>query len=115
MNAASLPYAGVYLLGVFLSSCSQVLLKKAALQNYKTPLQEYLNWRLLLGYSIFVLCTLMTLIAYRGIPMSFGPILETTSYIYITIFSVTIFQEKTNKKQILALVIILAGIVLYSA
>ena len=36
-------YIGIYLLGVLISSISQVLLKKAALRTYDSPLKEYLN------------------------------------------------------------------------
>ena len=37
-------YVGVYLLGVLISSVLlQVLLKKAAMRQYETPLKEYLN------------------------------------------------------------------------
>ena len=32
-------YVGVYLLGVLISSVSQVLLKKAAMRQYETPLK----------------------------------------------------------------------------
>ena len=43
-----------------------------------------------------------------------GPILEATSYIYVTFFGVRIFKEKLNEKKILALVLIIIGIVLYA-
>ena len=33
-------YSGIYLIGVFISAISQVLLKKAAMRTYATPLQE---------------------------------------------------------------------------
>ena len=36
-------YVGIYLVGVLVSSVSQVLLKKAAVRQYETPLKEYLN------------------------------------------------------------------------
>ena len=38
-----LPYALISLLGVFLSSVSQVMLKKAAMRKYDSVLKEYLN------------------------------------------------------------------------
>ena len=47
-------------------------------------------------------------------PVSLGPVLETTAYIYITIFGVTIFKEKLNAKKILALALIIAGIAIYA-
>lgn len=114
MFKGQLPYALVYLTGTFLSAVSQVLLKKAAMKEHKNWLAEYLDWRVIIGYMIFVLCTFMTMFSYRGLPMSIGPILETTGYIYITFFGVTIFHEKLNRNKIIALAIILAGIVIYA-
>ena len=37
-----------------------------------------------------------------------------TSYIYITIFGVCIFKEKLNPKKIVALLLIVGGILVYS-
>ena len=43
-----------------------------------------------------------------------GPILEATSYVYVTVFGVTIFKEKMTRKKLVALGLILAGICVYS-
>jgi multidrug transporter EmrE-like cation transporter len=102
------------LFGTFISAISQVMLKKAAEQQYGSFWQEYLNPLVIGAYAIFFAATLCSVIAYRGIPLSLGPILETTSYIYITYFGVKIFHEKMNPKKAAALVLIIAGIVIYS-
>ena len=47
-------------------------------------------------------------------PVSLGPVLETTAYFYITVFGVVIFKEKLNSKKILALCMIVMGIVVYA-
>lgn len=114
MNSINWGYAGVLIFGVFISAISQVLLKKSAQKNYDSKIKEYLNPLVIIAYSIFVLSTFLSMIAYKGIPLSMGPILETTSYIYVTIFGVMIFKEKISKKQIFALVLIIMGIVVYS-
>lgn len=41
--SAVLPYALISLLGVFLSSVSQVMLKRAAMRKYSSVVQEYLK------------------------------------------------------------------------
>ena len=64
MNQAQLPYVLLYLCSTFLSSVSQVLLKKAALREHKSVLAEYTDWRVILGYGLFVGCTLLTMLAY---------------------------------------------------
>ena len=69
---------------------------------------------MIFAYVLFVGTTLLSILAYRGIPLSMGPILEATSYIYITIFGVKIFGEKMNRGKAAALFLIICGIVVYS-
>lgn len=89
-------------------------LKKAALREHKSVLAEYTDWRVILGYALFVGCTLLTMLAYKGVPLNVGPVLEATGYIYVTIFGVTIFHEKMNPKKLAALAMILVGILVYA-
>jgi multidrug transporter EmrE-like cation transporter len=114
MNKTSILYAGLLLLGVFISAISQVMLKKASMKHYESHLREYLNPLVIFAYVMFVGTTFLSILAYRGIPLSMGPVLEATSYIYVTIFGVKIFGEKINKRKILALGFIIGGIIVYS-
>lgn len=114
MTQAQLPYVLLYLGSTFLASVSQVLLKKAAMREHKSLLAEYTDWRVVLGYGLFVGCTLLTMLAYKGVPLNVGPVLEATGYLYVTIFGVTIFHERMNPKKIGALALILLGIVVYA-
>lgn len=111
----SLPFAiGLCLASVFLSSISQVLLKKAAMKQYPSLIKEYLNPRVIGAYALFFGTTLLGVLAYRVMPVSLGPILETTAYVYITIFGITIFGEKLTRRKLFALALIVGGIVLYA-
>lgn len=114
MNKTTLIYAAVLLLGVFISAISQVMLKKAALRVYESKLKEYMNPLVIFAYVLFVGTTFLSILAYKGIPLSMGPILEATGYIYVTIFGVKVFKEKLNVKKVAALIFIIAGIVIYS-
>ena len=102
----------ILLAGVFISSVSQVMLKKAARREYGSLVREYLNPWVIGAYALFILSTLMSILAYRGLPLSMGPVLETTGYIWVTAFGVLLFGEKLNLKKILALILIIAGIIL---
>lgn len=114
MNETLALYAGILLLGTFISAVSQVILKKAALKTYDSRIKEYLNFPVIFAYTLFILTTFMCIFAYRVVPLSYGPVLESTSYLYVTLFGVFIFKEKITKKKVIALGLILAGIVLYS-
>ncbi|MBR3225035.1 MAG: multidrug ABC transporter [Atopobiaceae bacterium] len=102
------------LLGTFLAAVSQVMLKKAAMRKYDSVLAEYLNPLVIFAYVIFVGTTLLGILAYRGIPLSMGPVLEATSYFYVTFFGVRIFGEKMTRKKWIALGLILMGICVYA-
>lgn len=114
MNHELVKYAGLLLLGVFISAISQVLLKKAAQKEYTSVVKEYLNPLVIIAYSIFALSTLLSIYAYKVVPLSMGPMLEATSYVYVTFFGVKIFREKMNIKKWLALGLIIGGIIIYS-
>lgn len=114
MNKTVLLYSCVLLLGVFISAISQVMLKKAAMKKHDSVIKEYLNPLVIFAYVLFVGTTFLSILAYKGIPLSMGPILEATSYIYVTIFGVVIFKEKMNLKKVVALGMIIVGIVVYA-
>lgn len=114
MNNITMVYSLVLLLGVFISSISQVMLKKAAVKQYNSFLKEYLNPLVIFAYILFVGTTLLSVVAYKGIPLSMGPVLEATSYLYITFFGVKIFHEYINRRKIIALGMIIVGILIYT-
>lgn len=114
MDKQILSYSCFSLVGVFISAVSQVLLKKAAMKKYDSVIKEYLNPLVIFAYAIFFASTLLSIMAYKVVPLSMGPILEATSYIYVTIFGVTIFKEKFNVKKLVALFFIVAGIIVYA-
>lgn len=114
MSESLVLYSGVLLLGTFISAISQVILKKAALKTYPSKIAEYLNFPVMFAYMLFLLTTFMCIFAYRVVPLSFGPVLESTSYLYVTVFGVIFFKEKITPKKVLALAIILGGIAVYA-
>ena len=114
MNKTVVVHACILLSGVFIGAISQVMLKKAAMKKYDNPIQEYMNPLVIIAYMMFVGTTFFSIVAYKGIPLSMGPILEATSYIYVTFFGVKIFKEKLTLKKMAALTLIIGGIVVYA-
>ncbi len=103
-------YAALLLAGVFINSVSQMMLKKAALKTYPSRLKEYLNVRVVSAYAISTLVTMLYSYAYKGIPLSLGPVLEAAGYIFVTMWGVSVFGEKLNAKKVFALTLIVLGI-----
>ena len=107
-------YTGILLSGVFISSISQVLLKKAAQKQYESKIKEYVNFQVIFAYFLFFGTTLLAVYAYKGVPLSWGPILESTGYLYVTFWGVKLFQEKINARKLLSLLLIILGIAIYA-
>lgn len=104
----------VALFGVFVASFSHVMLKKSAMAKHSSPLGEYLNPLVIGGYALSVGATICSVIAFRFIPLSMGPILDATGYFYVMLFGITLFHERIDRTKLLALAIIIAGVVIYS-
>lgn len=107
-------YACFILIGTFISSISQVMLKKAALKTYDSKITEYLNPLVISAYLIFFIATFLSILAYKEVPLSMGGVLESTSYFYVTIFGVLIFKERINCRKVIGLFIVIMGISVYS-
>ncbi|MBK6087618.1 EamA family transporter [Ruminococcus difficilis] len=104
----------IFVFGVFISSVSQIILKKAAQKEYPNKIREYLNARVIFAYIIFFGATLCSIWAYTVIPLSLGPILESAGYIFVAVLSWLFLKEKITKKKMLGLSIIIIGIIIYS-
>lgn len=109
-----IPHVLVALFGVFISGISQVMLKASAMKKHDSPLGEYLNPLVIGAYALFVAATLCSVFAFKKIPLSMGPVLDATGYIYVVFFGVTIFHETISFKKALALALIIGGVIIYS-
>ena len=114
MDRTVLLYSAILVTGVFISSFSQVLLKKSAMKEREGFVQEYLNPFVIGAYTLFVLATFMTIYAFKGIPLSYGPILDGTGYLFVTVFGLIFFKEKLNIKKAAGILVIITGIVIYA-
>lgn len=114
MASDSFPRIIVFLFCIFLGSVSQVMLKKAAQRQYISLIGEYLNPLVILAYVLFLLTTVLGVWIYQKVPLSLGPVLETTSYLYITFFGVYIFHEKMSRGKYIALILIILGVLIYA-
>lgn len=104
----------IFIFGVFISSISQIVLKKSAQIEYGSKIKEYLNPRVIFAYIIFFGATLCSVWAYTVIPLSLGPILESAGYIFVAFLSWLFLKEKITKQKLLGLSVIIIGIIIYS-
>ena len=102
------------IVGVFINSVSQMMLKKSALKTYPNKIREYLNVLVVGAYFISTAVTLLFSYTYKVIPLSLGPVLEASGYLFVTFWGLTVFGEKLNRKKVIALGLIIVGIVVSS-
>ena len=107
-------YSIILLIGVFISAISQAILKKESLKKHDSVSKEYLNVNVIIAYVLFVGTTFLSIYAYKVVPLSMGPVLESTSYIWITLIGVLIFKEIITKRKMFAIIMIIAGISIFS-
>ncbi len=98
---------------VFISALSQILLKKAALKKWPSPLREYLNLFVITAYMIFFAAVFLDLLALRKVNVSLVPVAEASSYIFVIILSRIFLKESLTTKKLLSLLIILSGIIVF--
>ncbi len=104
----------ILLLSVFISSVSQIMLKKAANKIYDNPLKEYLNPMVIGAYGLFFCSVILTMMALRNLPLSMSPILESTGYIFVSVMGYFFLKESFSKRKLMGFVFILAGIVIFN-
>jgi len=114
MNSRVWLFTGVYLIGVLIAAISQILLKKSAGVQCEKWYQEYLNLRVICAYFILFCSTICTVIAYKDLPLSMGPILGALEYLFVPVLGRVLLKEQFNKKKVLGLVVIIIGVILYS-
>lgn len=92
-------YILLYIFGIILANYSQILLKKATLQEYDSKLREYVNPYVIIGYSLFVINAGLNVIALKGVPLKQAPVLESLSYVIILVFGWYFLGEKITKEK----------------
>ena len=54
------------------------------------------------------------MIAYKYVPLSMGPILESIGYVFVAVFSYYLLKEIINKRKLIGLIIIVIGVIIFS-
>ena len=93
--------------GTFFSAVSQILLKQSANIRYENRIREYLNFRVILSYTIYMLILLLNTWCYTKVDMRYGPV-------FVLLLSHFILKEKITKGKIMGNLIIIAGILIYT-
>jgi len=105
---------GVYIGSAFLVAVAQVLLKISADRVYSTRLKEYLNPLVLSGYFLFTISLVVSILAYRYLPLSTAKMLDSTTYIFVAVLGYFLLKERLKRRQLFGMFIMILGILVFS-
>lgn len=112
MNSSFLGYV-LLVSSVLIASISQIILKKASMEEYSSFIKEYLNLKVIVGYGLMVLSTILTIFAFKSLDYKNGPIIESIGYIMVMILSKIFLKEAITKKKVIGNSLIILGIVIF--
>ncbi len=101
------------LIGVLIACFSQILLKKSALRVYDKWYRQYLNVRVISGYVIMLVSTMLSVLAFRVLPISISPVFTAAQQIFNVILCFLFLSERPGKKTLLGLGVIVVGILIF--
>jgi len=104
----------LFVVSTFLAAGPQILLKLSADRPHASRWKEYLNPFVLIAYALFTISLVMTVIAYKNISLSLGRMLDSTTYIFVALLGSVILKEKLKGRQIVGILLICAGIIVFS-
>lgn len=107
-------YMLILFIGTFFTAFSQLLLKQSANEKYSHHIFEYLNWRVITSYTIFVGVLLLNTYAFTRVDMKYGSVIDTFSYVFVMILSYFFLKEKFTRGKLIGNLIIIMGILIYT-
>ena len=98
---------------ILLTGFSQVLLKIGTRYD-KTALSIYVNPSSITGYCLFLVVTICSVLALKGLDLKLFYALASLNYGVTVAFSRIFLRESLNRKKIVAVFIIILGIIVFN-
>ncbi|HOW14885.1 EamA family transporter [Methanosarcina sp.] len=106
----------LYLVSVIVfTGSSQVLLKMGANRaNKKKFIVAYANPYTFTAYSLYMLTTILTVYALKNIPLNLFYASTSLKFVLILILSRLMLREKINSRKVFAVLLIVAGVIVFN-
>ncbi|MCD4740461.1 multidrug ABC transporter [archaeon] len=104
----------ILIIGVFIASAAQILLKKSADKKHATQLKEYLNPLVATGYAMLLVSSFLAILAMRVLDLRLIPMIESLGYIFVLGLSSIFLKEHITKTKIIGMTIIILGIIIFN-
>ena len=107
-------YYLLVIVSVLAAACAQMLLKQGAKQQFPSFLRQYLNPWVIGGYGIMGASLLLNIFCLsRGVQVKEVGIIESLSYLFVPLLSWLFFKERVTWRKAGAIVVIMAGVVVF--
>ena len=107
-------YYALVVFDVFIAALAQMLLKSSSMDKHKSFIFEYLNPKVIGGYSIMVVSLLLNIYAlHHGVMIKELSTIESSSYMFVPLLSFLIFKETITWRKAIAIAVILVGVVVF--
>lgn len=100
-------------ISAIMAALSQLLLKLSAGRTYSNTIREYLNFRVIGAYLLLGASMLLNTYAFRSVDYKWGPVIASTSYVYIMLMCHFVLKEHFSAKKILGGMLIVIGIIVF--
>lgn len=101
-------------MAVLLGSIAQIPLKKSSLRKHNNTIGYFVNTYTIVGYSIMLIAAGLSFFSVRHIELKYLPIVESLGYVYVLIIGYLVFHERISVRGILASMLIIIGVVVFS-
>ena len=84
------------------------------MKDHKSLIAEYINWRVMLAYLIFLGAIFVNILGYKnGVQVKDTPILEALGYVFVPMLSHIYFKEEIDKRTLFSIIIIIIGLIVF--
>ena len=102
------------ILSVFAAAGAQMLLKQGARQNYVGFWRQYFNSWVIGGYAVMACSLVLNIFCMsRGVQVKEVSTIESLSYLFVPCLAFLIFREKITWRKAGAILIIIAGVIIF--
>lgn len=102
------------LVSASLAGASQVILKLAAMREYKNALLRFANPEVIIAYCILFFCMLVTVYALRYVDYKYSSAYGSVSFVVVMSLSAVVLREPFSAAKVAGCALILGGIVVFS-
>ena len=104
------------LVSIFLTGVGQTLLKMGAKKGggKNQFVDAYLNRHVIIAYGLFIVVTLFSVYALRDIPLKVFYSLTSLNFFIVMIFSYFVLKEPVNREQVIGVVLIAVGVIIFN-